>query len=132
MPGRYITNNIILSVQNSRKTLIILSQEFLKSEWFYLEFQAAYRQTLQDKKDRLIIVLSGNLPDMNDLDEDVRYVISWKTYLVWQERWFWEKLRYAIHEENSLRSQKRKWRVGCNLGCRKNAGDKEQNAISLT
>lgn len=70
MPGRYITNNIILSVQNSRKTLIILSQEFLKSEWFYLEFQAAYRQTLQDKMDRLIIVLRGNLPDMNNLDED--------------------------------------------------------------
>lgn len=32
MPGRYITNNIILSVQNSKKTLIILSKEFLKSE----------------------------------------------------------------------------------------------------
>lgn len=112
LPGRYITNNIVDSVKNSRKTLIIISEAFLKSEWFYMEFQAAYYQMLQDKKDRLIVILKGKLPDKNELDRDVLQVISTKTYLQWEETWFWEKLSYSFYQQNISfeRKRKSKWR----------------------
>lgn len=99
LAGSYITNNILRSVQDSRKTLVILSKKFLESEWFQLEFQAAFHQTLKDKKDRIILIVKGDLPDKSLLHEDVRYVLSTKTYLEWGEEWFFEKLRYALMEE---------------------------------
>lgn len=105
-PGEYITKNIIISVQNSKKTLIILSKDFVKSQWFHLEFQAAYSQTLQDKKNRMIFVLKGELPDKDELESDVKHALSTTTYLQWGERWFWEKLRYALHEHKSFTGSK--------------------------
>lgn len=107
LPGEYITANIVNSVQSSRKTLIILSETFLKSKWFHLEFQAAYHQTLQDRKNRLIVVIKGEVPDKDELEKDVQFFISTKTYLKWGERWFWEKLRYAIHEESTFTEPKK-------------------------
>lgn len=82
-PGYFITSNIINSVRNSRKTLIILSETFVKSEWFHIQFQAAFHQALEDKKDRLVMVVKGKLPNMAELEQDAQYTLFSETYLRW-------------------------------------------------
>ncbi|XP_067120848.1 protein toll-like [Centruroides vittatus] len=96
VPGYPISHQIVHSVQNSRKTVILLSKEFLESMWFQVEFRTAYNQMMEDKKHRLILVIIGNLDNVNELESDLRYLLSTKTYLEWGKKWFWEKLRYAL------------------------------------
>ena len=96
LPGNLISWNIVNSVQNSRRTILILSKEFIRSIWFQVEFHTAYYQMLEDKMDRLIVVVRGELPPKEELDQDLVFLLTTKTYLTWGEKWFWEKLRYAL------------------------------------
>ncbi|RWS31661.1 Toll-like protein [Leptotrombidium deliense] len=96
LPGNLISWNIVNSVQNSRRTILVLSKEFIKSIWFQVEFHTAYYQMLEDKMDRLIVIVKGELPAKEEMDKDLVFLLTTKTYLVWGEKWFWEKLRYAL------------------------------------
>lgn len=94
--GNQISWNIFNSVHNSRRTILVVSKQFLESMWFQVEFHTAYFQMLEDKIDRLIIIVKGELPPKETLDKELLYLLSTKTYLIWDERWFWEKLKYAM------------------------------------
>ncbi|OTF80932.1 Toll-like protein, partial [Euroglyphus maynei] len=96
LPGNLISWNIVNSVQNSKRTILILSESFIRSIWFQVEFHTAYYQMLEDKMDRLIVIVRGNLPPKEELDKDLNFLLTTKTYLVWGEKWFWEKLYYAM------------------------------------
>jgi len=47
--GRMIPDQIVESVANSRRTIIILSKGYIEAVWTKLEFRAAHKQALQDK-----------------------------------------------------------------------------------
>lgn len=96
LPGNLISWNIVNSVQNSRRTILILSEAFIKSIWFQVEFHTAYYQMLEDRMDRLIVIVRGELPPREQLDKDLNFLLTTKTYLVWGEKWFWEKLYYSM------------------------------------
>lgn len=102
LPGNLISWNIINSVQNSRRTILVVSKEFLESMWFQVEFHAAYYQMLEDKIDRLIVIVKGDLPPKDSMDKELQHLLSTKTYLVWGEKWFWEKLRYALPHKKRI------------------------------
>ncbi|XP_013781529.1 protein toll-like [Limulus polyphemus] len=108
LAGNAISWNIVNSVQNSRRTILVISKDFLESVWFQIEFHTAYYQMLEDKVDRLIVVVKGELPPKDTFDKDLQYLLSTKTYLVWGEKWFWEKLRYAMPHHRSLRAPENK------------------------
>lgn len=75
---------------------MVVSKQFLESTWCQFEFRTAYHQMLEDKIDRLIIIVKGELPSKETLDKELLYLLSTKTYLIWEEKWFWEKLKYAM------------------------------------
>lgn len=106
LPGNLISWNIVNSVQNSRRTILIISKEFLNSIWFQVEFHTAYYQMLEDQIDRLIVVVRGDLPPKDQMDKDLVYLLTTKTYLVWGEKWFWQKLRYAMpHQGKKVKTK---------------------------
>lgn len=96
LPGNLISWNIVNSVQNSRRTILIISKEFLNSIWFQVEFHTAYYQMLEDQIDRLIVIVRGELPPKEQMDSELAFLLTTKTYLVWGEKWFWHKLKYAL------------------------------------
>lgn len=102
LPGHLISWNIVNSVQNSKRTILILSQKFIQSIWFQVEFHTAYYQMLEDKMDRLIVIVHGELPPKEEMDKDLIFLLTTKTYLVWGEKWFWEKLYYAMPHKMSM------------------------------
>merc|ERR1711988_1164582 len=100
--GEMIPDQIIHSVESSRRTIIVLSKPYIQSMWTKLEFRAAHTQALQDKTQRVIIIVKGELPKVEEMEEDLQKYISLNTYLEADDPWFWQKLRYALPHRGRL------------------------------
>lgn len=93
--GAPIQENILNSVDQSKRMLMVLSRNFLKSEWCLLEFRAAHRKVLEDRMNYLIIILFDGI-NMDELDDEMKLYMRTNTYLSVSNKWFWEKLYYAM------------------------------------
>lgn len=79
-----------MAVEKSSRTLIVLSKSFLQSEHCDTEFDAAHH------KNRVIVVVKGELPPKEQLGPTISKYIATNTYLKDDDPWFWNKLRYAL------------------------------------
>jgi len=104
IPGAFITEQIVRSVDQSRRTVIVLSKHFVESIWSRLEFKTAHSQAINDKTNRVILILmEDELTDEDIKDEDLRLYMKLNTYLKWNDPWFWHKLKYALpHKKNAM------------------------------
>lgn len=93
--GAYLADTIVQAVESSRRTIMILSENFIKSEWCRFEFKSAHHQVLRDRRRRLIVILLGEVPQ-KDLDPDIRLYLKTNVYLQWGDKLFWEKLKFAL------------------------------------
>ena len=95
VPGVAITKNIMTAIQYSRRTILVLSPDFIKSGWCDLEFQAAHQRALEDRSNFLIVVLLKEV-DYKDLDETLSLYMKTKTYVSAGDKWFWQKMFHAM------------------------------------
>ncbi|KAI8497774.1 TIR domain [Branchiostoma belcheri] len=95
LPGIPIAENILNAVSASKRTIILLSNNFLESDWCQLEFQAAHAQMLQDRANRVIVILLDDIPAEN-APADIQHYLKTNTYLKWGDERFWERLIYAM------------------------------------
>ncbi|CAH1243046.1 TLR4 [Branchiostoma lanceolatum] len=93
--GACIATTIIETVEASRRTIILLSQNFVDSEWCALEFKAAHRQVLEDRRNRIVVIVLDDL-ELQNVDKDLQFYLKTNTYLKWGDPWFWSKLCYAL------------------------------------
>lgn len=104
--GAYgLSETISQAVDSSRRTVMIISPNFIKAEWCRFEYKSALHQlfgsprhcqaakTKQTK--RLIVILIGDVTH-KDLDADLKLYLKTNTYLQWGEDGFWDKLRFAL------------------------------------
>ncbi|XP_070556618.1 toll-like receptor 2 type-2 [Ptychodera flava] len=106
MPGDDIFENILNSIENSNKTLLILSPHFAQSEWCYFEMRMAQTQLFEEKKDVILMVMLQEIPD-DMMPRVLRKILMTKKYLVWPKndlgrRMFWQKLRMALKSESRV------------------------------
>ncbi|CAC5412113.1 unnamed protein product [Mytilus coruscus] len=93
--GACIADSIIQSVEDSSRTIMIVSNNFLDSEWCQYEFQTAHHSVLRDKSQKIILILMENI-DPSKLDPELKLYMKTKTYLQRTDPWFWEKLEFAL------------------------------------
>ncbi|XP_034666295.1 protein toll [Drosophila subobscura] len=106
--GDCIPEQIVRTVDDSKRVIIVLSQHFIDSVWARMEFRIAYQATLQDKRKRIIIILYRELDNMNGIDSELRAYLKLNTYLKWGDPLFWSKLCYALpHNRRVLKGQKK-------------------------
>ncbi|XP_063068058.1 toll-like receptor 13 [Engraulis encrasicolus] len=101
-PGKFIMDNIIDGIYGSRKTICVISQHYLESEWCSREVQVASFRLFDEKKDVLILVFLEDIPEYRlSAHYRIRSLVRKRTYLRWPKagedtRAFWEKLRLAL------------------------------------
>ncbi|GLH00605.1 Toll-like receptor 6 [Gryllus bimaculatus] len=88
----FVADTIIEAVESSRRTIVVLSKNFLHSEWCRFEFKSALHEVMKDRRRRLIIVIYGELPQ-RDIDPDLRLYLKANTCIEYGDRLFWQKLR---------------------------------------
>lgn len=93
--GATIFDNILNSVDQSKRMIIVLSNSFIQSEWCRFEFRAAHQKVLEDKTNYLILVLFDDV-NSNSLDDEIKLYLRTNTYLSVSNKWFWQKLLYAL------------------------------------
>ncbi|BFF94219.1 protein toll-like [Drosophila madeirensis] len=94
--GESIPLCISQSVNDSRRTIILMTNNFLKSTWGRLEFRIALHAIIQDRCKRLIVVLYPEVQSFDDLDSELRTYMVMNTYLRRDDHNFWNKLMYAM------------------------------------
>lgn len=93
--GSFVSDTIFSAVDSSKRTILVISENFIKSEWSKYDFRSAHHEILRDRKKRLIVILLGDVPQ-KDLDPDLKLYLKTNTFLKWGDARFWEKLKYAM------------------------------------
>uniref|UniRef100_A0A4W6EQ14 Toll like receptor 2 n=1 Tax=Lates calcarifer TaxID=8187 RepID=A0A4W6EQ14_LATCA len=103
VPGGWIMDNIMDAIEKSHKTLFILSQHFVRSEWCKYELDFTHFRLFDQNNDAVVLILLEPI-DKNTIPRKfckLRRVMNSRTYLEWpddenQINRFWQSLRTAI------------------------------------
>lgn len=104
MPGKWIVDNIIDSIEKSYKTLFVLSEHFVQSEWCKYELDFSHFRLFDENNDAAILILLEPIPTQTIPKRfcKLRKLMNTKTYLEWprddnQQQIFWFNLRTALN-----------------------------------
>ncbi|KAF4077665.1 hypothetical protein AMELA_G00210640 [Ameiurus melas] len=111
-PGRSIIDNIMDGIYSSRKTICVITYNYLRSTWCSKEIQMANFRLFDEQKDVLILVFLEDIPT-HQLSpyHRIRKLVKKKTYLKWPKngedtRVFWQKLRIALETKEGPEEEK--------------------------
>ncbi|KAM7010127.1 toll-like receptor 2 [Tautogolabrus adspersus] len=102
-PGGWILDNIMDAIERSHRTLFVLSQHFVRSEWCKYELDYTHFRLFDHKEDTVVLILLEPI-DKNSIPKKfckLRRVMNSRTYLEWPDDdnhipRFWQNLRSAI------------------------------------
>ncbi|XP_049689397.1 toll-like receptor 5 [Accipiter gentilis] len=109
LPGEEHINNIRDAIWNSRKTICIVTRQFLKDGWCVEAFNFAQSRYFCDLKDVLIMVVVGSLSQYQLRKyKPIRNFLQRSRYLQWPEDyqdvdWFLHNLSCQILKEKKVR-----------------------------
>ncbi|NXF52676.1 TLR22 protein, partial [Oceanites oceanicus] len=103
VPGKWIVDNIIDSIEKSHKTLFVLSEHFVQSEWCKYELDFSHFRLFDENNDTAILVLLEPIQSKAIPKRfcKLRKIMNTKTYLEWpleeeQQEIFWFNLKIAL------------------------------------
>lgn len=113
LPGEAHINNIRDAIWNSRKTICIVTRQFLKDGWCVEALNFAQSRYFSDLKDVLIMVVVGSLSQYQLMKhKPIRNFLQRSRYLQWPEDyqdidWFLNNLSCQILKEKKVQRQGR-------------------------
>ncbi|XP_027689278.2 toll-like receptor 2 type-2 isoform X1 [Chelonia mydas] len=103
VPGKWIIDNIIDSIEKSHKTLFVLSEHFVQSEWCKYELEFSHFRLFDENNDSAILILLEPIQEQTIPKRfcKLRKIMNTKTYLEWpldenQQQIFWNNLKTAL------------------------------------
>ncbi|XP_033737836.1 toll-like receptor 4 isoform X2 [Pecten maximus] len=134
MPGETIANNIINAVNNSRRTILILTPRYIESEFTRFEYQVAQHEMLK-RKHRIIPILLEDISDsISSMDPNLRQIIRSVTYIEYpgadatekKLNTFWKRMSLSMPKTRSTEEHQKQLDTQ-----NKSSEDSVPNVISL-
>ncbi|XP_077977598.1 toll-like receptor 2 [Glandiceps talaboti] len=102
--GSLIADNIMNAIEESRKTIFILTQQFIDSEWCYFELEMVRQKMFDEHRDAAILVLKDDIP-AKKMPGLLKYFMRNGKYIKWSEheggqKLFWKQLDSALKCSN--------------------------------
>ncbi|XP_014359353.2 toll-like receptor 7 [Papilio machaon] len=94
---------VVEATEASRRIIVVLTKNFILTEWSQIEFRQALQRALRKNPHKLIIVAVGLVPR----DPELKSYFKTGLEITWKEKRFWERLRYAM-PSSKRRGQKLK------------------------
>ncbi|KAH3847092.1 hypothetical protein DPMN_089406 [Dreissena polymorpha] len=83
IPGNEITNNIIYAVENSRRTILVVSPHYLTSKFTKMEWHLA-QQKMLERMNKIIPILLEDISSQKDtMDPNLKSILDSVTYIEW-------------------------------------------------
>lgn len=83
---------VVEATEASRRIIVVLTKNFILTEWSQIEFRQALQRALRKNPHKLIIVAAGLVPR----DPELKSYFKTGLEITWKEKRFWERLRYAM------------------------------------
>ena len=106
IPGSSIEDNIVRAIETSRKTILVLSKNFVTSGWCEFELQMARMESFNKGRNLIIAVMLEPL-EIEKISKSLKLLIRRHTYIEWfgnseNTNNFWEKMRIALGAEEDF------------------------------
>lgn len=102
-----IADNIIQAIENSRRTILVLSPAYVQSEWCRLEYQKAQHEMLK-LRHKIIPVMLEDVTHVEPVDRNLRTILDTVTYIKWpgnddskRAEKFWKLLQLSMPKRKS-------------------------------
>lgn len=92
---------VVEAAEASRRVILVLSRNFLQTEWSRFEFRSALHEALKGRIFKLVLVEEGSILPEAELDPDLRPYLKTGARIKWGEKRFWERLRYVMPNTDS-------------------------------
>ncbi|XP_071110387.1 toll-like receptor 4 [Haliotis cracherodii] len=98
--GEAIAANILNAIKSSRKTVIVLSRNFLRSYWCKYEVEMARMESIYTGRNTLLVVVLENIP-VKDMPPDIVELMRQDSYVEYTndregQEVFWQTLDRAV------------------------------------
>ncbi len=93
--GMYMTENVARAVRLSKRTVCVVSPNFLLSPWCKWEFLAVYNDDICDNKRRLILLIKDEVP-LEELSLSMQQYLRHYTYVNSRDRHYKRNLLYSL------------------------------------
>ena len=105
MAGIDIVDNITMSITNSRKVILIISNAYTRSQWCQLELTMAQHHLFEKDKNRLILVMMERIHKYN-MTPRLALQMRTRTYIEWTEdetgkELFYQKIKRALSKKST-------------------------------
>ncbi|GAB6024280.1 TOLL-like receptor [Chamberlinius hualienensis] len=97
--GGSIEDTIIEAIKKSTRIIVILTENYMKSDWCMYEFVIAHAVMIEDQCPRVVLIIKDNLPP--DINPNLQIYLSTNTYIEWTDSKFWQRLHFAL-QSNKL------------------------------
>ncbi len=103
--GRAIDDCIVEAINKSRKTILVLSPEFLNSGWCQFEVRMVKERVMEERRDSFVIVIFRSLDQTGTkVPKNLVRLLERKIYVEWTsdpdgQRLFWRRLVEALSDD---------------------------------
>lgn len=84
------------AAEASKRIILILTRNFIETEWSRFEFRQALHEILKTRIYTLVIIEESSVLSEAECDPDLRPYLKTSLRIRWGQSKFWEKLRYAM------------------------------------
>ena len=100
--GNWIEENIVSAIEQSRKVILVISANFLASNWCRFELEISRMQSLERGRNLVVPVLMETI-DFANMPSSLQWLVRKHTYIEWKDHaigaeQFWARLRDVLKE----------------------------------